>query len=172
MDIQPDPDEFTRDAWEDNAEIWDERMGDEGNDFFNLLCWPAIASLLDIRPGRRYLDIACGNGLTSCRLAALGCAGHRLRLFLQPGRKSKSSRKPGILDRLSGHRRNRRAAAPFHGGKQFRCGPFQYGALRHGKYRSPVPNAAQAFKAEWDICFLADASVFQQFLLCTHSRRI
>jgi hypothetical protein len=34
MDIQPDPHEFTRDAWEANAEIWDERMGDEGNDFF------------------------------------------------------------------------------------------------------------------------------------------
>jgi ubiquinone/menaquinone biosynthesis C-methylase UbiE len=38
----------------------------------NLLCWPALASLLDIRPGRRYLDIACGNGLTSRRLAVQG----------------------------------------------------------------------------------------------------
>jgi ubiquinone/menaquinone biosynthesis C-methylase UbiE len=72
MDIQPDPHEFTRDAWDANAEIWDARMGDEGNDFFNLLCWPSLASLLDIQPGRRYLDIACGNGLTSRRLAALG----------------------------------------------------------------------------------------------------
>ena len=72
MNIEPDPHEFTREAWEANAEIWDARMGDEGNDFFNLLCWPALASLLDIQPGRRYLDIACGNGLTSRRLAALG----------------------------------------------------------------------------------------------------
>lgn len=47
-------------------------MGDEGNDFFNMLCWPALVSLLDARPGRHYLDIACGNGLTSRRLAALG----------------------------------------------------------------------------------------------------
>lgn len=38
----------------------------------NILCWPALASLLDVQPGRRYLDIACGNGLTSRRLAALG----------------------------------------------------------------------------------------------------
>ena len=38
----------------------------------NLLCWPALASLLDVRPGRLYLEIACGNGLTSRRLAALG----------------------------------------------------------------------------------------------------
>lgn len=71
MDIQPDPNEFSRDAWEANADIWDERMGEEGNDFFNLLCWPSLVSLLDIQPGRRYLDIACGNGLTSRRLAAL-----------------------------------------------------------------------------------------------------
>lgn len=72
MNDQIDPHQYTRDAWEANAEIWDARMGDEGNDFFNVLCWPAIASLLDIQSGSRYLDIACGNGLTSRRLAALG----------------------------------------------------------------------------------------------------
>ena len=72
MDIQPDPNEFSRDAWEANAAIWDERMGEEGNDFLNVLCWPSLVSLLDIQPGHRYLDIACGNGLTSRRLAALG----------------------------------------------------------------------------------------------------
>lgn len=66
------PNQFTQDAWEANAEVWDARMGDEGNDFFNILCWPAMAALLKPRPGRRYLDIACGNGLTSRRLAALG----------------------------------------------------------------------------------------------------
>jgi len=38
----------------------------------NVLCWPAIASLLDVQPGQHILDIACGNGLTSRRLAALG----------------------------------------------------------------------------------------------------
>ena len=67
-----DPNEFTRDAWEANADAWDSRMGNEGNDFFNLLCWPALAALLDIQAGCRYLDIACGNGLTSRRLAGLG----------------------------------------------------------------------------------------------------
>jgi 2-polyprenyl-3-methyl-5-hydroxy-6-metoxy-1,4-benzoquinol methylase len=72
MDTQSDPHEFTRDAWEANAEIWDARMGDEGNDFFNVLCWPSIASLLDVHPAQHILDIACGNGLTSRRLAALG----------------------------------------------------------------------------------------------------
>ena len=38
----------------------------------NLLCWPALASLLEIQRGHHYLDIACGNGLISRRLAALG----------------------------------------------------------------------------------------------------
>jgi 2-polyprenyl-3-methyl-5-hydroxy-6-metoxy-1,4-benzoquinol methylase len=67
-----DPNQFTHDAWEANAEVWDSRMGDNGNDFFNVLCWPSLVSLLDVQAGRRYLDIACGNGLTSRRLAALG----------------------------------------------------------------------------------------------------
>jgi ubiquinone/menaquinone biosynthesis C-methylase UbiE len=66
------PHQFTRDAWEANAEVWDARMGDEGNDFFNILCWPALLSLLELKPGHHILDIACGNGLTSRRLAALG----------------------------------------------------------------------------------------------------
>jgi hypothetical protein len=30
-----DPHQFTHDAWEANAEVWDARMSDEGNDFFN-----------------------------------------------------------------------------------------------------------------------------------------
>jgi len=64
--------ELTRDAWESNAEVWDSRMGDEGNDFFNILCWPVLASFLDPKPDSAILDIACGNGLTSRRLAALG----------------------------------------------------------------------------------------------------
>ena len=33
-----DPHQFSRDAWETNAEVWDARMGDEGNDFFNTPC--------------------------------------------------------------------------------------------------------------------------------------
>jgi len=32
------PHQFTLDAWEANAEVWDARMGDEGNDIFNMAC--------------------------------------------------------------------------------------------------------------------------------------
>lgn len=59
-----------RDAWNRNAAFWDACMG-EGNDFVEYLIWPATLRLLQVRPGQRILDIACGNGLTSRRLAAL-----------------------------------------------------------------------------------------------------
>jgi SAM-dependent methyltransferase len=41
----------------------------EGNDFFNILLWPAVERLLKPKPGERLLDVACGNGVTSRRLA-------------------------------------------------------------------------------------------------------
>lgn len=66
-----DPNEWSRRAWEQNARFWDEHMG-EGNDFVEMLEWPASARLLEIQPGERVLDAACGNGLTCRRLAALG----------------------------------------------------------------------------------------------------
>jgi 2-polyprenyl-3-methyl-5-hydroxy-6-metoxy-1,4-benzoquinol methylase len=62
----------TRRAWDANAACWDAKIGDEGNDFANLLCWPVVRTLLDPGPGRHILDIACGNGLFSRRLAELG----------------------------------------------------------------------------------------------------
>lgn len=64
--------QITKDAWNANAQVWDSKMGDDGNDFFNILCWPALASLLDPKPDSHILDIACGNGLTSRRLAEMG----------------------------------------------------------------------------------------------------
>ncbi len=58
-------------VWNQNSAYWDEHMG-EGNDFVNILCWPAIKDLLTVEPGQQVLDIACGNGLTSRRLGRLG----------------------------------------------------------------------------------------------------
>jgi 2-polyprenyl-3-methyl-5-hydroxy-6-metoxy-1,4-benzoquinol methylase len=60
-------------AWNTNAEYWDERMA-EGNDFFGTLVWPAVEKLLRPEVGERLLDIACGNGLTSRRLAQAGAS--------------------------------------------------------------------------------------------------
>ena len=70
--MNKNPNQFTKNAWDANAEAWDSTMGDEGNDFFNILCWPVLASFLDVQPDSNILDIACGNGLTSRKLALLG----------------------------------------------------------------------------------------------------
>jgi len=72
MTTNPDPNKKTQEAWDTNAEVWDKFMGDKGNDFVNMLQWPVIASLLDPGPAERILDIACGNGIFSRRIAALG----------------------------------------------------------------------------------------------------
>ncbi len=72
------PNDETRSAWEANAEIWDARMGDEGNDFFRILQWPVMTEFLEVETWPRLsapprvLDIACGNGLTSRKLTELG----------------------------------------------------------------------------------------------------
>jgi 2-polyprenyl-3-methyl-5-hydroxy-6-metoxy-1,4-benzoquinol methylase len=58
-------------AWNANAAMWDERMG-EGNDFVETLIWPPTQRLLALRTGERVLEIGCGNGLYARRLAALG----------------------------------------------------------------------------------------------------
>ena len=62
----------SRAAWDANAEVWDELMGDDGNDFFQVLQWPVIVSFLDPQADDRILDAACGNGLTSRKLAEFG----------------------------------------------------------------------------------------------------
>ncbi len=67
-----DLNDSTRSTWETNAAHWDGFMGDEGNRFHLDLVRPATERLLDIRPGQRVLDVACGNGNFSRRLAELG----------------------------------------------------------------------------------------------------
>src|SRR3989442_1921120 len=70
--FQPtDQNEETGIIWDKNAAFWDERMGD-GNDFQRLLIGPASERLLNLRPGETVLEIACGNGVFSRRMARLG----------------------------------------------------------------------------------------------------
>lgn len=60
-----------RDIWNANADFWDRRMG-EGNAFHKTLIEPTQLRLLDVKPGRRILDVACGNGQFSRKMAGLG----------------------------------------------------------------------------------------------------
>ena len=60
-----------RDIWNTNANWWDERVGD-GNDFQDYLIEPASAELLSIEAGDQVLDIGCGAGRFTRRMAELG----------------------------------------------------------------------------------------------------
>lgn len=60
-----------RARWDTNAAYWDARMG-EGNEFHRLLVEPSALQLLEIQPGMRVLEIACGNGQFARKLASLG----------------------------------------------------------------------------------------------------
>jgi 2-polyprenyl-3-methyl-5-hydroxy-6-metoxy-1,4-benzoquinol methylase len=60
-----------RAAWETNAQWWDATYK-EGNDFHLRLVAPATERLLDVRAEETILDVACGNGVFSRRMARLG----------------------------------------------------------------------------------------------------
>lgn len=66
-----DLNEETRTIWDHNAAFWDDRMGD-GNDFQRILTGPASERLLNLQAGETVLEIACGNGVFSRRMAQLG----------------------------------------------------------------------------------------------------
>jgi 2-polyprenyl-3-methyl-5-hydroxy-6-metoxy-1,4-benzoquinol methylase len=70
-DDHPELTPATQAIWEQNAAWWDEKVG-EGNLFQKRLIGPATERLLEPQPGQFILDLACGNGLFSRRLAALG----------------------------------------------------------------------------------------------------
>ena len=59
-------------AWEANAEFWDNSMGDNSNEFHRQTVRPKVSKLLDIQSGDYVLDIACGNGNYSAYLAEHG----------------------------------------------------------------------------------------------------
>ena len=61
----------SRQIWDTNADAWDTKMAGGGG-LQTVLIAPTVEALLQIRPGERVLDIACGNGLFARRLADLG----------------------------------------------------------------------------------------------------
>jgi 2-polyprenyl-3-methyl-5-hydroxy-6-metoxy-1,4-benzoquinol methylase len=60
-----------RNRWDAKAAFWDEHMAD-GNQFQLELIGPALERLLQVQPGERVLDVACGNGINARWMARLG----------------------------------------------------------------------------------------------------
>jgi 2-polyprenyl-3-methyl-5-hydroxy-6-metoxy-1,4-benzoquinol methylase len=67
----PDLNEEVKRIWNANTEWWDDRIGD-GNQFQVQLIEPVTERLIEIAPGTRVLDVACGAGRFARRMAELG----------------------------------------------------------------------------------------------------
>jgi len=63
----------SRDIWDANAEAWDKRIG-SGGGWQTIFIAPLVEKMLAIQPGETALDIACGNGIFSRRMAELGAS--------------------------------------------------------------------------------------------------
>ena len=69
----PEYDNKIAEVWDRLADWWDDRMGD-GNEFQDYLIEPATERLLAVKPGERILDIGCGAGRFTRRMATLGAS--------------------------------------------------------------------------------------------------
>ena len=67
----PEYDGKTARVWDNLAEWWDDKIG-EGNSFQDYLIEPATERLLELKPGEWVLDIACGAGRFTRRMATHG----------------------------------------------------------------------------------------------------
>jgi ubiquinone/menaquinone biosynthesis C-methylase UbiE len=61
-----------RQQWDAKASFWDALHGYDGNLFHKTLVGPTAERLLGLKAGERVLDVACGSGQMSRRLAELG----------------------------------------------------------------------------------------------------
>jgi 2-polyprenyl-3-methyl-5-hydroxy-6-metoxy-1,4-benzoquinol methylase len=64
--------EESQTRWNNIAEYWDDYMGEKSNRWHRELIRPNTEKLLDIKEGQTVLDVACGHGNFSKRLAELG----------------------------------------------------------------------------------------------------
>jgi 2-polyprenyl-3-methyl-5-hydroxy-6-metoxy-1,4-benzoquinol methylase len=98
----PELNDDVRESWDANAAFWDSKMG-EGNAFHLQLVGPTVERLLGISPGERVIDVACGNGQFSRRLAELGAT--VLAFDIAPGMieaaRRRTKERPDLLERIS-----------------------------------------------------------------------
>ena len=67
-----EPDDQTTVDWEEIAAWWDERQGEEGDLWHRTLIDPTLLRVLGPVEGLHVLDLACGNGYLSRKLARSG----------------------------------------------------------------------------------------------------
>ena len=60
------------DGWERGADFFDERWGDQGDEFHHEVFAPSAERLLGLEHGARVFEIACGNGAFARRLGRQG----------------------------------------------------------------------------------------------------
>ena len=59
-------------GWDDQADWYDAHLGDEGDDLYRAVVLPLVLRQLDLKPGMRVLDCACGQGVVARMLARQG----------------------------------------------------------------------------------------------------
>ena len=107
------------------------RMGDEGNDFLTF-CVAIPRFLSDPQPDRHYLDIACGNGLTSRRLATLGAQVTAFDFSANLIEKANARQNPNSL--IDYHVIDTTDGDSYFPGRTTLNQPVQHGTIRHGRY--------------------------------------
>lgn len=60
------------DGWEKGADFFDERWGDQGDEFHHEVFAPAAEGMLGLEQGARVIEFACGNGGFARRLGRQG----------------------------------------------------------------------------------------------------
>jgi ubiquinone/menaquinone biosynthesis C-methylase UbiE len=98
----PEFDERAKTMWNSLADWWDDQIGD-GNSFQDVLIEPATEQLLGLRPGQRLLDVACGAGRFTRRMASFGAiilAVDQAERFLERARKRTVEHRDRIEYRL------------------------------------------------------------------------
>jgi 23S rRNA-/tRNA-specific pseudouridylate synthase/ubiquinone/menaquinone biosynthesis C-methylase UbiE len=68
----PAPIPATRDSWDHVASWYDDLLEERGSDHHERVILPGVLRLLGAKSGERVLDLACGQGILSKRLAGLG----------------------------------------------------------------------------------------------------
>ncbi|PKS05458.1 hypothetical protein jhhlp_008834 [Lomentospora prolificans] len=70
----PSENKGTLDAWEANADFWDQTMGSEGNKYWQQLQIPCLNRIIAVDPSTKVLELATGNGLGARLLASRGAS--------------------------------------------------------------------------------------------------